>query len=135
MARLAGYMSISEHSPGSRTSAGFPSPADDYLDKALDLNALLIRNRVATFFMRVDGNALAASGIGHDDMLIVDRSLNAAPGKIIVAVVEGELVVRKVELQSEKMVLTADDDSIPPQVLDGQDVQIWGVVTSVVHQF
>jgi DNA polymerase V len=127
-------MSVPEHALGSRTSAGFPSPADDYLDKALDLNALLIKNRVATFFMRVDGNALEASGIKHDDMLIVDRSITAAPGKIVVAVVVGDLVVRKVEMHSEKMVLTADDPSTAI-VLDGQDIQIWGVVTSVVHQF
>ncbi len=132
-------MSVPEHSPGSRTSAGFPSPADDYLDKALDLNALLIKNRVATFFMRVDGNALAATGIRHDDMLIVDRSLTAASGKIVVAVAAGELVVRKVELQGDKMVLVADDAAIAAEVLedalDGQGVQIWGVVTAVVHQF
>ncbi len=71
--------------PGARSSAGFPSPADDYLEKSLDLNELLVSNKVATFFMRVEGDSLKASGIRNGDMLIVDRSINPTHGKIVVA--------------------------------------------------
>ncbi|HEY9759667.1 MAG TPA: translesion error-prone DNA polymerase V autoproteolytic subunit [Oculatellaceae cyanobacterium] len=127
-------MSVSEHTPGRRTSAGFPSPADDYLDKSLDLNALLIKNKVATFFMRVEGDALAATGVRHGDMLIVDRSINAVAGKVVVAVANGELVVRRLESSNGDLVLAADDASLPAEKFDGLDTQIWGVVTSVVHQ-
>lgn len=119
--------------PGARSSAGFPSPADDYLEKSLDLNELLISNKVATFFMRVEGDSLKASGIRHGDMLIVDRSINASHGKIVVAVVSGELVVRRVESTKGKMTLISDDSTIKSEVVDGEDVQIWGVATSSVH--
>ena len=119
--------------PGSRSSAGFPSPADDYIDKQLDLNELLIQNRPATFFMRVDGNALQSSGINHGDMLIVDRSINAAQGRIVVAIVAGELVVRRTENLDDKLGLTSDEMS-GHELVDGEEIQIWGVATSVIHQ-
>lgn len=128
-------MSVPEHTPGSRTSAGFPSPADDYIDKSLDLNELLIKNRTATFFMKVDGDGLASCGIANDDMLIVDRSVYAVQGKIVVAVIDGELVVRKVESQGDKLVLTSDDSSKGVDFLDQPELQVWGVVTAVVHRF
>lgn len=120
--------------PGSRSSAGFPSPADDYLEKSLDLNDLLITNKVATFFMRVEGDSLKESGIRHGDMLILDRSINAVSGKTVVAVISGELVVRRVEMLDGKLHLTSDDLSLTPVVVDGEEIQIWGVATSVVHQ-
>lgn len=119
--------------PGARSSAGFPSPADDYLEKSLDLNELLISNKVATFFMRVEGDSLKASGIRNGDMLIVDRSINPTHGKIVVAVVAGELVVRRVESQDGKLVLKSDDTSIKHEVIDGEEIQVWGVATSSVH--
>ncbi len=119
--------------PGTRSSAGFPSPADDYIDKTLDLNELLIKNRAATFFMRVDGDCLKASGISNQDLLIVDRSVSAAHGKIVVAVVDGELVVRRLEKQGDDLVLTADVETSDRPKADGEAIQIWGVVTHVVH--
>ncbi|PZM81440.1 MAG: DNA polymerase V [Candidatus Melainabacteria bacterium] len=119
--------------PGARSSAGFPSPADDYLEKTLDLNELLISNKVATFFMRVEGDSLKPSGIRHGDMLIVDRSINATHGKIVVAVVSGELVIRRVESRDGQLVLTSDDASVKHEVIDGEEIQIWGVATSSVH--
>ncbi len=120
-------------SPGNRTSAGFPSPADDYLEKALDLNELLITNRVATFYMRVDGDDLAASGIRNGDLLIVDRSIKATEGKTVVAIVDGELVLRRLEKRDGKTLLVSDNVAVAPARYDGDEVQIWGVATSVVH--
>lgn len=121
-----------EH-PGARTSAGFPSPADDYLEKCLDLNELLITNKVATFFMRVAGDALKPSGIRNGDILIVDRSINAVAGKIVVAVIDGELVVRRVESLDGRLFLTSDDAPAEAVAIDGEDIQIWGVATTSVH--
>jgi len=120
--------------PGNRSSAGFPSPADDYIDKPLDLNELLISNKTATFFMRVDGDDLLASGIRHGDLLLVDRSVTATPGKTVVAVVDGELILRKMERQGQTMVLVSDLETVKPITFDGDDVQIWGVASYVVHQ-
>jgi DNA polymerase V len=117
---------------GSRSSAGFPSPADDYLEKSLDLNDLLIKNKVATFFMQVEGDGLQTSGIKNNDLLIVDRSAAAGPGKVVVAILDGELVLRKIEKVDSNLVLIADD--LPPLNLS-QETQIWGVVTATVHQF
>lgn len=119
--------------PGARSSAGFPSPADDYLEKCLDLNELLISNKVATFFMRVEGDSLKSSGIRNGDMLIVDRSITPTHGKIVVAVVSGELVVRRVESIDGKLILTSDDATIKHEVIDGDEIQVWGVATSSVH--
>ncbi len=119
--------------PGARSSAGFPSPADDYLEKCLDLNELLISNKVATFFMRVEGDSLKSSGIRNGDMLIVDRSITPTHGKIVVAVVSGELVVRRVESTDGKLILTSDDATIKHEVIDGDEIQVWGVATSSVH--
>jgi DNA polymerase V len=120
--------------PGDRSSVGFPSPADDYLERSLDLNDLLIKNKVATFFMRVEGDSLKPSGVSNGDLLIVDRSLHPAVGKIVVAVLNGELVARRVERRAEKLVLISDGVSTSPDVLDEQTT-IWGVATAVVHQF
>ena len=117
---------------GSRSSAGFPSPADDYLEKSLDLNDLLIKNKVATFFMQVEGDGLQSSGIKNDDMLIVDRSTFAAAGKVVVAILDGELVLRKIEKVDSTLMLISDHS--PPLTLSSE-TQIWGVVTATVHQF
>jgi len=135
---LVGYLSTlisfpNMFLPGARSSAGFPSPADDYLEKCLDLNELLISNKVATFFMRVEGDSLKSSGIRNGDMLIVDRSITPTHGKIVVAVVSGELVVRRVESTDGKLILTSDDATIKHEVIDGDEIQVWGVATSSVH--
>ena len=119
---------------GGRSSAGFPSPADDYIEKSLDLNELLIKNPIATFFMRAEGDALLASGIRHGDLLIVDKSGAPAAGKTVVAVVEGQFILRKVERQDGHFVLLADDLHVEPIMAAGEDVQIWGVVRAVVHE-
>ncbi|MFN8551298.1 MAG: translesion error-prone DNA polymerase V autoproteolytic subunit [Candidatus Obscuribacterales bacterium] len=118
---------------GSQTSAGFPSPADDHLQLPLDLNQLLIKNHPATFFLRVKGSAMLASGIHDADILIVDRSITATNGKIVVATVDGELIVRRFQKQAGGLCLTADDESPPINLSENDSVEIWGVATSVVH--
>ena len=98
---------------GSRSTAGFPSPADDYIERGLDLNRLLIKRPAATFFMRADGNALQSAGIVHRDLLIIDRSRRPASGSIVVAPVDGELQLRRFGESTN---------------------EIWGVVTCVIHE-
>lgn len=124
---------IPKHEIGSQTSAGFPSPADDHLQLPLDLNQLLIKNHPATFFLRVKGSAMLASGIHDSDILIVDRSITATNGRIVVAAVDGELLVRRFQKQAGDLHLTADDESPPINLAENDSVEIWGVATSVVH--
>ncbi|TCV79958.1 LexA family protein [Sulfurirhabdus autotrophica] len=120
---------------GHRISAGFPSPADDYIEDRLDLNEYLIHHKEATFFLRVKGHSMTGAGIHDGDMLIVDRSLNADDGKIVIAALEGELTVKRLSLKSGRIALIAENPDYPPIVLkDGQEITIWGVVTSVIHK-
>lgn len=120
----------------SGVSAGFPSPAEDYIDRRLDLNELLITNPAATFFVRVAGDSMTGAGIHHDDILIVDRSLDAGNGKIVIAVYNGELTVKRLVRDTSSIRLVAENPAYAPLVIDEDNgCEIWGVVTSVIHQF
>ncbi len=117
-------------------SAGFPSPADDYIDRRLDLNELLITNPAATFFVRAAGDSMIGAAINHDDILIVDRSLAATSGKIIIAVIDGELTVKRLAQTATSCTLMAENPNYPDlEINEESDFQVWGVVTSVIHQF
>ncbi len=116
-------------------SAGFPSPADDYVEKRLDLNEHLVRNRQATFFLRVSGDSMIGAGIHHDDLLIVDRSLPATHKKIVVAIVGGELLVKRLLRVNNKVSLAAENPGYAPiEVTEDSGFEIWGVVTNVIHE-
>jgi len=120
----------------SGVSAGFPSPAEDYIDRKLDLNELLITNPAATFFVRVAGDSMTGAGIHHDDILIVDRSLEAGSGSIVIAVYNGELTVKRLIREKNSMLLVAENPAYSPLTIDEDNgCEIWGVVTSVIHQF
>lgn len=117
-------------------SAGFPSPADDYIDRLLDLNELLIKNPPATFFVRVAGDSMTGAGINDGDILIVDRSIEAANRKIVIAVVNGELTVKRLLKGKNTFRLVAENpDYRPLELNEESQCEIWGVVTSVIHQF
>jgi DNA polymerase V len=116
--------------------AGFPSPADDYIENTLDLNEYLIDNPVATFMMRVSGNSMLGAGINDKDVIIVDRSKEALPGKIVVAVLDGELTVKRLEKSKNGYVLVPENPDFQPiMVEDEQELVIWGVVTGIVRRF
>jgi len=116
-------------------TAGFPSPAEDYIDQRLDLNELLIKNPAATFFVRVAGDSMTGAGINHDDILIVDRSLEPVSGKIVIAVINGELTVKKLLIDDQCCRLVAENpDYAPLEISPETDCEIWGVATSVIHQ-
>ena len=116
-------------------SAGFPSPAEDYIDKRLDLNELLIEHPSATFFLRVDGNSMIEAGIHSEDILIVDRALEPIEGKIVIAVLNGELTVKRIQRMNGKLYLVAENPDFKPiEITEETDLSIWGVVTCAIHK-
>lgn len=115
--------------------AGFPSPADDYIEKSLDLNEHLVRNPAATFFVRVVGNSMIDAGINGGDILVVDRSLEPTNGRVVIAVLDGELTVKRLIKKNGTVRLVADNAGYPElEVSEGADLQIWGVVAYTIHQ-
>jgi len=117
-----------------KISAGFPSPAEDYLDRKLDLNEHLVKHPAATFFVKVDGESMIKAGINHGDILIVDRSLEPADKKIVIAGIRGELTVKRIRrLQGRLYLMPENENFAPIEVSEDSELQIWGVVTSVIH--
>ncbi|QLQ34172.1 MAG: translesion error-prone DNA polymerase V autoproteolytic subunit [Candidatus Thiothrix singaporensis] len=119
----------------SKVAAGFASPADDYIETSLDLNQYLIKHPAATFFLRVEGNSMLGAGIHDGDTLVVDRSLEARSGKVVIAAVNGELTVKRLHIgQQQRVTLLAENPDYPNiPIRDGMDFVIWGVVTNVIH--
>lgn len=116
--------------------AGFPSPADDYVCRTLDLNDYLIPHKEATFFARIRGNSMIGAGIFDGDLAVVNRSLNATHRSIVLAVVDGEFTCKRLDRRGGHVRLLAEHPDFPPiDFRDGQELQIWGVVTSVIHLF
>jgi DNA polymerase V len=115
-------------------AAGFPSPAEDYIEGRLDLNDYLIRHPAATFFVRVSGDSMINAGIHPGDILIVDRSLDAVDKKVIIAVVDGQLTVKRIRMKDNRILLTAENDNYPPiEIQRDMGFEVWGVVTNVIH--
>ena len=119
----------------SRVAAGFPSPADDYVEESLDLNKHLINKPAATFFVKATGNSMLGAGIHDGDILIVDRSLSPSDGKIVIAAVDGFLTVKRISFKGKETWLLPENDSFRPILLEEHnDVVVWGVVTNVIHK-
>ena len=119
----------------SRVPAGFPSPADDYLEGSLDLNEHLIKHKAATFFVRVSGDSMVNAGIHDGDLLIVDRALEAKDKSVVVAVVNGEFTVKRIKNENGRVwLLPENSDFQPLEMTDGAELEIWGVVTNVIHR-
>jgi DNA polymerase V len=118
----------------SRISAGFPSPADDFAEAQLNLNAHLVKHPAATFFVKVSGHSMLGAGIHDGDLLIVDRAVSPEDGKIVIAVVDGELTVKRLSQQKDKLYLAPENDDYPAiEVRESSEFSIWGVVTTVIH--
>jgi DNA polymerase V len=115
--------------------AGFPSPAENDLDKTLDLNELLVAHPAATFFVRVSGDSMRNAGIFSGDILVVDRSLEAVDNKIIIAVVGSEFTVKRLKIREGRISLVPENPAYPIlEMKEGSDFQVWGVVTYVIHK-
>lgn len=118
----------------SKVPAGFPSPADDHLEATIDLNQHCINNPSATFFIKVKGHSMIEAGIHDGDMLVVDRSLRAKNGSIVVAVIDGEVTVKCLDLSSNEIWLRAKNpDYADLPIKEGMELHIWGVVKNVIR--
>ena len=118
----------------SGVSAGFPSPADDYLDRKLDLNEHLVKNPAATFFVRVAGDSMIGTGINDNDILVVDRSLEPWSGSIVIAVINGELTVKRLLQHKGSCRLVAENPDYPDlEITEETPLEIWGVATYAIH--
>ena len=125
--------------------AGFPSPAEQYLEPPLDLNELLVKRPAATYFVRVEGDSMIDAGINSGDLLIVDRSLTPVDGDIIIAAVDGEFTVKRLRIEVEKKVggghrkvysLEPANDAYPViHLTSGHELDFFGKVTTVIHRF
>lgn len=114
---------------GCKVRAGFPSPADDYIESYLDLNSHLIQHPAATFFVRASGDSMTDVGIADGDLLVVDRSLSPTHGKIVIAAVNGELTVKRLSLLDGVTKLMPENEHYTPIVITEElDLVIWGVV-------
>lgn len=115
-------------------AAGFPSPADDYIERRLDLNEHLVRNPPATFFVRAQGDSMLGAGIHDGDILVVDRSIPPVHNKVVIAAVHGELTVKRLWMRDGMTVLRPENPAYPPLDMTGvEQFEVWGVVTSVIH--
>ena len=118
-----------------RVSAGFPSPAADYEEDRLDLNEHLIRHPAATFFVRAIGDSMIGAGIHCGDLLVVDRSLEARDKSVVIAAVNGELTVKRIRIRNKKITLVPENESYSAREIGGNvEFEVWGVVTSVIHE-
>lgn len=119
-----------------RIPAGFPSPADEYVEKGLDLNTYLVRNKAATYFFRVSGDSMTGAHIHDGDMLVVDRSIEPKHGHIVLAVINNEYTVKRLYACDGVIELHAENPAYPPiRFREDEELQVWGVVVGTVARF
>ena len=116
-------------------ATGFGAAADDYMERGIDLNEQLIRNKPATFFMRVRGDSMSGAGIFDGDIVIVDRSIKAVSGKVVIAMLNGEMLIRRLEKTFNKLRLIPETPKLSPIDVDAacESFSVWGVVTYTIH--
>ena len=120
---------------GNTVAAGFPSPADDFIDQALDFNKMLVENPAATFAVRVAGQSMTGAGIFPNDIAIVNRARNPVNGSIVVAIVDGEFTLKRYRLKNGQITLQAENPAFPDiEITEGMDFEIWGVVTNSIRK-
>jgi len=118
-----------------KISAGFPSPAEDFLEKRLDLNDYMIKNQSATFLVKVEGSSMTGAGIFPGDVLVVDRSLEPDNHKIILGVLNGEFTVKRLVKKGKEVFLMPENENFQPILITEElNFQVWGVVTFVIHK-
>jgi len=134
-AAYKGSKQFSQQDVKTANATGFTAAADDYMERGIDLNEELIRNKPATFFMRVTGDAMIGAGIFDGDTVIVDRSLKVVSGRVVIATLNGEMLIRRLEKNINKIRLVPETNKLSPIDVDpsGAEFSIWGVVTYVIH--
>ncbi len=119
---------------GASVAAGFPSPADDYIEGKLDLNEHLVHHPAATFFVRATGASMRDVGIFDGDLMIIDRSLTAQPGDIVIAAVHGDLTVKRLLKRGGRWLLAPENPNFAALTIDDPNCEIWGVVTHSIRR-
>ena len=115
-------------------SAGFPSPAEDYIELDIDLNRHLLKNPTSSFFLRVSGNSMNNAGIYNNDLLIIDRSINPKSGDVVVAILDGEFTLKRLVKENKNYYLKADKEDYPIiDLCEYNEVIIWGVAIYSIH--
>ncbi|MEP7144408.1 MAG: translesion error-prone DNA polymerase V autoproteolytic subunit [Ferruginibacter sp.] len=129
-----GSKKFSQHDVPMANASGFGAAADDYMERGIDLNEQLIRNKPATFFMRVSGISMVDAGIFDGDIVIVDKSIKAKSGKIVIAVIDGEMLIRRLDITMNKTRLIPETPKLATiNVSEFSDFKIWGVVVYVIR--
>lgn len=117
-------------------SAGFPSPADDFIELSIDLNKEIIKNKDTTFFAKVKGHSMKNAGINDGDLLVIDRSLEPQNNKIAVCQIDGEFTVKRISIEKDIVWLVAENEDYQPiKVTPENDFMIWGIVTNCIKYF
>ena len=120
---------------GDAVPAGFPSPADDYLDMDLNLHDYLVQHPSATFCVKAIGDSMVAAGIKSSDVMVIDRALTPRNNDIILAVVNGEFTVKRIKKNDDELYLIpANENYRPVKITEDMDFQVWGVVTFIIHK-
>lgn len=133
--KYTGTKSFTQHDVPTANATGFGAAADDYMERGIDLNEQLIRNKPATFFMKVSGQSMINAGITEGDIVIVDRSITPANGKIVIAIIDGEMLIRRYQRTMNKLFLVPETPKLATiEVNEFSGFAIWGVVTCVIRQ-
>ena len=129
-----GTKQFTQHNVPTANATGFGAAADDYAERGIDLNEQLIRNKPATFFMKINSNSMINAGIFKGDIAIVDKSVQPKNGKIVIAVVDGEMLIRRYEKSFNKLLLVAEAPKVATiEVNEMSDAKVWGVVMWVMR--
>ena len=121
--------------PSSKVAAGFPSPAAEYEENTLDINDIVVTNPISTFYVKVKGDSMIDANINDGDILVVDRSIEAIHGKVVIAVVDGEFTVKRLYHKDGVIKLIPENIQYPEIILKNeQELNIWGVVSYIIHK-
>ncbi len=132
-AQYTGSKGYDQWQVNTANATGFGAAADDYMERGIDLNEQLVKNKPATFFMRVSSNSMEDAGIQQGDIVVVDRSILCKNGQVVIAVIDGEMLIRRYEKSFNKLRLVPECGRLAPlEVNEMQDCSIWGVVTYVI---
>lgn len=119
----------------SRVPAGLPLPADEWVDRRLDLNEYCVKHPLTTFYLKVDGNSMIGAGIFDGDVIVIDRALEVRDGAIIVALLDGEFTVKRYRVIKGKAWLYPENPEMQPiEIKKNRDFEVWGVVTRSIHE-
>ena len=129
-----GSKRFTQHDVPTANATGFGAAADDYMERGIDLNEQLIRNKPATFFMKVSGNSMIDAGIFDGDIVIVDKSIKPVNGKIVIAVIDGEMLIRRYQKTMNKLLLIPETSKLATiDVSEFSDFKVWGVVVHLIR--